>query len=475
VANFLFFALHFALFFVPLQRNMESKQKALELGQKPVGRLLWQYALPAMVAMVASSLYNIIDRSVIGQVVGPEAIAGLGITFPFMNLSAAFGAAVGVGSSTCISVKLGQRDYATAQHLLGNTVTLNVIVGFLFMAVCLIFLDPILIFFGASEVTLPYAREFMQVILAGNIVTHMYFGMNAVLRAAGKPRHAMYATLFTVGCNIVLVMAFVWLFRWGIRGAALATILSQSLALCWQMWILSDKRELLHLKRGIYRLKSDLVRNIIAIGVSPFLMQSTSCVIVIFMNNQFVRYGGDMAVGAYSIANSMVMVFFMFVMGVTQGMQPIVGYNYGAQKYDRMMRCLWIAIAVATAILLFGWALSMLFPRQMARIFTTDPVLLEMSAHGIVLDMLVFFVVGSQATITNFFQCIGKVKISIFLSLSRQLIFLLPMAYIFPLFWNLDGVWYAMPASDFIAFAFTIPILMWHIRKFKSYGQKDNH
>ncbi len=454
---------------------MENKQKALELGQKPVGRLLWQYALPAMVAMVASSLYNIIDRSVIGQMVGPEAIAGLGITFPFMNLSAAFGAAVGVGASTCISVKLGQRDYATAQHLLGNTVTLNGIVGFLFMVICLIFLDPILIFFGASEVTLPYAREFMQVILAGNIVTHMYFGMNAVLRAAGKPRHAMYATLFTVGCNIVLVMAFVWWFRWGIRGAALATILSQSLALCWQMWIFSDKRELLHLKRGIYRLKSDLVRNIIAIGVSPFLMQSTSCVIVIFMNNQFVRYGGDMAVGAYSIANSMVMVFFMFVMGVTQGMQPIVGYNYGAQKYDRMMRCLWIAIAVATAILLFGWALSMLFPRQMARIFTTDPVLLEMSAHGIVLDMLVFFVVGSQATITNFFQCIGKVKISIFLSLSRQLIFLLPMAYIFPLFWNLDGVWYAMPASDFIAFAFTIPILMWHIRKFKSYGQKDNH
>ncbi len=384
---------------------MDNKQKALELGQKPVGQLLWQYALPAMVAMVASSLYNIIDRSVIGQVVGPEAIAGLGITFPFMNLSAAFGAAVGVGASTCISVKLGQRDYATAQHLLGNTVTLNTIVGFLFMAVSLIFLDPILRFFGASDVTLPYAREFMQVILLGNMVTHMYFGMNAVLRAAGKPRHAMYATLFTVGCNIVLVMAFVWWFRWGIRGAALATVLSQSLALCWQMWILSDKRELLHLKRGIYRLKADLVRNIIAIGVSPFLMQSTSCVIVIFMNNQFVRYGGDMAVGAYSIANSMV---------------------YGAQKYDRMMRCLWLSIAVATSILLCGWALSMLFPREMARIFTTDPVLLEMAAHGIVLDMLVFFAVGSQAVITNFFQCIGKVKISIFLSLARQLIFLLP-------------------------------------------------
>jgi putative MATE family efflux protein len=454
---------------------MDNKQKALELGLKPVGQLLWQYALPAIVAMVASSLYNIIDRSVIGQVVGPEAIAGLGITLPFMNLSAAFGAAVGVGASTCISVKLGQRDYGTAQYLLGNTVTLNVIVGLLFMAVSLIFLNPILRFFGASDATLPYAREFMLVILLGNVVTHMYFGMNAVLRAAGKPRHAMYATLFTVGCNIVLVMAFVWWFRWGIRGAALATVVSQSLALCWQMRILSDKRELLHLKSGIFKLKADLVRNIVAIGVSPFLMQSTSCVIVIFMNNQFVRYGGDMAIGAYSISNSVVMVFFMFVMGVCQGMQPIVGYNYGAEKYDRMMRCLFMAIGCATSILLFGWTLSMLFPRQIARIFTTDPVLLEMAARGIKLNMLVFFVVGSQAVITNFFQCIGKVRISIFLSLSRQLIFLLPMAYLFPLFWNLDGVWYAMPASDFIAFAFTIPILMWHIRKFKSYGQKDNH
>ena len=408
---------------------MDNRQAALELGQKSVGQLLWQYALPAIVAMTASSLYNIIDRAMIGQIVGPEAIAGLGITFPFMNLSAAFGAAVGVGSSTCISVKLGQKDYATAQHLLGNTVTLNLIIGFFFMVICLLLLDPILLFFGASEMTLPYAREFMVVILLGNMVTHMYFGMNAVLRAAGKPRHAMWATLFTVGCNIVLVVMFVWWFRWGIRGAALATVTSQSLALCWQMWIFSDKKELLHLKRGIYRLKSQLVKNIVAIGISPFLMQTTSCVIVIFMNNQFVHYGGDMAVGAYSIANSVVMVFFMFVMGMNQGMQPIVGYNYGAEKYDRMFRCLWITIACATAILLVGWGLSMAFPRQIARIFTTDETLLTLSARGIRLDMLVFFVVGSQAVITNFFQCIGKVKVSIFLSLSRQLILLLPMAY----------------------------------------------
>ena len=446
---------------------MDNKQAALALGQKPVGQLLWQYALPAIVAMTASSLYNIIDRAMIGQVVGPEAIAGLGITFPFMNLSAAFGAAVGVGSSTCISVKLGQKDYATAEHLLGNTVTLNLVIGFVFMVVCFVFLDPILRFFGASDVTLPYAREFMQVILAGNMMTHMYFGMNAVLRAAGKPRHAMWATLFTVACNIVLVVLFVWWFRWGIRGAALATVTSQSLALCWQMWIFSDKRELLHLKRGIYRLKSQLVKNIVAIGISPFLMQTTSCVIVIFMNNQFVRYGGDMAVGAYSIANSMVMVFFMFVMGMIQGMQPIVGYNYGAEKFDRMFRCLWITIACATAILLVGWVLSMAFPRQIARIFTSDETLLTLSAHGLVIDMLVFFVVGSQAVITNFFQCIGKVKVSISLSLSRQLFLLLPMAYVFPLFWDLDGVWYSMPASDFGSFAMTIPLLMWYMKKIK--------
>lgn len=447
---------------------MDNKQAALELGTKPVGHLLWQYALPAIVAMSASSLYNIIDRAMIGQIVGPEAIAGLGITFPFMNLSAAFGAAVGVGSSACISVKLGQKDYQTAGHLLGNTITLNLIIGLSFMLICLLFLDPILLFFGASDVTLPYARSFMTIILLGNVITHMYFGLNAVLRAAGKPKHAMYSVLFTVAMNIVLVILFVWWFRWGIQGAALATVTSQTMAMCWQIKLFSNKNEILHLKRGIYKLKKQLVTNIVAIGISPFLMNVTSCVIVIFMNNQFVHYGGDMAVGAYSIANSVVMMFFMFVMGMCQGMQPIVGYNYGAEKYDRMLRCLFLAIGCATAILLVGWGLSMLFPRQIARIFTTDATLIDLAARGIRLDMLVFFVVGSQATITHFFQSIGKVKVSIFLSLSRQLFLLLPMAYVFPLFWELDGVWYSMPASDFLSFAMTIPMLMWYMKKFKA-------
>jgi putative MATE family efflux protein len=430
---------------------MDNKKAALALGTEPVGKLLMQYAMPAIVAMVASSLYNIIDRAIIGQVVGAEAIAGLGITFPFMNLSAAFGAAVGVGASTCISVKLGQKDYQTAEHLLGNTVTLNLIVGLLFMTVSLIFLDPILRFFGASDVTLPYARQFMEVILLGNMITHMYFGMNAVLRASGKPRHAMYAVLFTVGMNILLAVTFVWWFRWGIRGAALATILSQSMALCWQLWIFSDKTQLIHLKRGIYRLKSDLVRNIISIGISPFLMNLCSCVIVIFMNNQFVHYGGDMAVGAYSIANSIGMVFFMFVIGINQGMQPIAGYNYGAEKFDRLMRVLTLAIIAATVVMVVGWALAMLFPYYMARIFTTDQELIAKSITGIRLNMLLFPIIGFQAVVTNFFQCIGKVRIAIFLSLSRQLLFLLPLIWILPMLWGLDGVWAALPTSDLIA------------------------
>ena len=430
---------------------MDNKKAALALGTEPVGKLLMQYAMPAIVAMVASSLYNIIDRAIIGQVVGAEAIAGLGITFPFMNLSAAFGAAVGVGASTCISVKLGQKDYQTAEHLLGNTVTLNLIVGLLFMTVSLIFLDPILRFFGASDVTLPYARQFMEVILLGNMITHMYFGMNAVLRASGKPRHAMYAVLFTVGMNILLAVTFVWWFRWGIRGAALATILSQSMALCWQLWIFSDKTQLIHLKRGIYRLKSDLVRNIISIGISPFLMNLCSCVIVIFMNNQFVHYGGDMAVGAYSIANSIGMVFFMFVIGINQGMQPIAGYNYGAEKFDRLMRVLTLAIIAATVVMVVGWALAMLFPYYMARIFTTDQELIAKSITGIRLNMLLFPIIGFQAVVTNFFQCIGKVRIAIFLSLSRQLLFLLPLIWILPMLWGLDGVWAVLPTSDLIA------------------------
>lgn len=450
-----------------MPQTTDNKKATLELGTRPVGRLLWEYALPAIIAMTASSLYNIIDRIFIGQVVGPEAIAGLAITFPFMNLAGAFGAAVGVGASTAISVKLGQKDYTTAENILGNTVTLNLIIGIGFSIVCLVFLDPILRFFGASEATLPYARDFMQIILAGNVFSHMYFGMNAVLRAASKPKQAMYATIFTVFMNILLDVVFILWLGWGIRGAAFATIISQTLALCWQMKLFSNKSELLHLKRGIYRLKAQLVKIIIAIGISPFLMNVCACVVVIFVNNQLARYGGDMAVGGYGISNSVATIFAMFVIGLNQGMQPIAGYNYGSQQLDRLMRVLKLAIIGATCIMTFGWLTGEFFPQQISRLFTTDKELTDMSIVATRFNMLAFPIIGFQMVVTNFFQCIGKVKISIFLSLSRQLLVLVPLLGILPLFFGLNGVWYALPASDTTASVIALVIITIYMRKFK--------
>ena len=450
-----------------MDKEKDNLKATLALGTKPVGKLLLQYAMPAIIAMVASSLYNIIDRAFIGQVVGPLAISGLAITFPFMNLSAAFGAAVGVGSSTAISVKLGQKDYRTAEELLGNTVTLNLIVGFSFAVICLTFLDPILYFFGASEATIPYARSFMHVILCGNMITHMYLGMNAVLRAASKPRQAMNATIFTVVMNILLDVLFILVFGWGIKGAALATVFSQSLALVYQMRLFTNKKEILHLKRGIYGLKGRLVKNIVAIGVSPFLMNVCACFVIIFINNQLVRYGGDLMVGAYGIASAISTVFIMIIIGLNQGMQPIAGYNYGAQKIDRLMSVLRIAMITATIIVATGWTIAMTIPNLLARIFTDDPTLSTLAMTAIRLNMMVFFVVGFQMVVTNFFQCIGKVKISIFLSLSRQLLFLLPLLYVFPLIFGVKGVWYAIPTSDFTAATVAAIIMSVYMRKFK--------
>ncbi len=458
-----------------MDKENESRKATLALGSQPVGKLLLQYAMPAIIAMVASSLYNIIDRAFIGQVVGPLAISGLAITFPFMNLSGAFGAAVGVGASTAISVKLGQKDYRTAEELLGNTVTLNLIIGFCFSVICLLFLDPILYFFGASKETIPYARSFMQVILCGNMVSHMYFGMNAVLRAASKPRQAMNATIFTVVMNVLLDVVFILIMKWGIRGAAFATVISQTLALAYQMKLFSNKNELLHLKRGIYGLKARLVKNIIAIGISPFLMNLCACLIIIFINNQLVRYGGDLMVGAYGIASAISTVFIMIIIGVNQGMQPIAGYNYGAQNIDRLMKVLKLATIAATIIMSTGWLVAMTLPHLLARIFTSDPVLIKMAVGAIRINMLVFFIVGFQMVVTNFFQCIGKVKISIFLSLSRQLLFLLPLLYVLPLFFGVDGVWFALPTSDFVAATVAAVIMVSYMRKFKQQIKQSNH
>ena len=461
---------------------MDNKDATLQLGTRPVGKLLLQYAMPAIVAMTAASLYNIVDSIFIGQGVGPLAISGLAITFPFMNLSTAFGAAVGVGASTFISMKLGQKDYKTAESILGNTVTLNLIIGIAFSVVCLLFLDPILKFFGASEATLPYARDYMVIILVGNVFSHMYFGMNAVLRAAGKPRQAMYATIVTVVMNTMLDYVFIMLFGWGIQGAAYATVLAQVMALIWQLRIFSNRQELLHFERGIYRLRSELVRNIIGVGISPFAMNVCACVVVIFINQQLVRYGSDLDVGAYGIANKVSFVFLMIVLGINQGMQPIVGYNYGSQQLYRMIRVVKLSIMSATLVVIIGWLIAMFMPYYCARLFTKDPTLIQLGMKAIRISMVLFPLIGSQMVITFFFQSIGKVRVSIFLSLSRQLIFLLPALAVFPLFRGVDGVWYAMPFADGFAASIAAVIMLFNVKKFKKqhkelqYGeQEDDH
>ena len=362
---------------------------------------------------------------------------------------------------------------------MGNTITLNLIIGIGFTVICLTFLNPILRFFGASDATIPYARSFMEVILTGNVVSHMYLGMNAVLRAASKPKIAMMATIFTVAMNILLDVIFILWWHWGIRGAAFATIISQALALCWQMKVFSDKKEMLHLKKGIYKLKTALVKNIIEIGISPFLMNVCACIIVIFVNNQLVKYGGDMAVGAYGISNAIATVFVMFVIGLNQGMQPIAGYNYGAKQIDRLMRVFKLSVIGATCIMTTGWLFSMLIPGTIARMFTTDPTLINIAKTAIHFNMFMFPIIGFQMVTTNLFQCIGKVKISIFLSLSRQLLLLLPLLAILPVFFGLNGVWMSMPGSDFMASVIAFIIVTRYIKKIKNqikpdYG-KDNH
>lgn len=446
---------------------MSNKQAALELGTKPIGTLLAQYALPAIVAMVASSLYNMIDSIFIGQGVGALAISGLAITFPFMNLSAAFGAAIGVGSSTFLSVKLGQRDYGIANSILGNCVMLNILVGIVFGGVCLLFLEPILRFFGASAYTMPYAKDYMEIILLGNAVTHLYLGLNAVLRAAGKPKMAMYLTIFTVILNAVLDPLFIYTFRLGIRGAAYATVLSQLVALGWQWMLFSKKSELLHFDYDKFKIKKRIVSSIVSIGISPFSMNACACLVVIFINNTLADYGGDMAVGAYGIANRVAFVFVMVTFGVCQGMQPIAGYNYGAQNYSRLKEVLRLSVMAGTAVCAFGFLIAMACPRPVARLFTTDEALIAMSVTALRYIMAMFIIIGAQMVITNFFQSIGKAKVSIFLSLSRQLIFLVPALMVLPKVMGLDGVWLAMPLSDAIAAIMAYGMLWMYMKKLK--------
>ena len=455
----------------------EVKIAAAALGTEHIRRLLVQYAVPAIIAMTAASLYNMVDSIFIGHGVGPLAISGLALTFPLMNLAAAFGSLVGVGAATLISMRLGQRDYATAQHVLGNVVVLNLIIGVAFGAAALVFLDPILYFFGASDATIGYARDYMTIILLGNVVTHMYLGLNAVLRASGHPRKSMYATINTVLINTVLDPLFIYGFGWGIRGAAVATVAAQVISLAWQFRILSDRRELLHFRRGIYRLQGKIVRNVLAIGMSPFLMNLAACFIVILINKGLKQYGGDLMIGAYGIVNRLAFFFVMIVMGLNQGMQPIAGYNFGARQYDRVLRVLKLTSIGATCVTTVGFLIGELVPRTAVSAFTNDPELIRLSVEGMRITFAFFPIIGFQMVATNFFMGIGMAGKAIFLSLSRQLLFLLPGLLVLPRIfdacteWNGSwGVWCAMPLSDLLASVVTVFMLTYQLRRFRAGG-----
>lgn len=453
-------------------KDTEAKANQFNvLAEKPVGKLLMQYAIPAIVAMAASSVYNIIDGIFIGQGVGPEAIMGLALTGPLMSLTAAFGAMVGVGAATLMSVKLGQRDYGTAQKILGNVLIMNITLGLVLGLVLLLFIDPILTFFGASEVTLPYARSFMTVILAGNVVTHLYLGLNALLRSTNRPQKAMFATFGTVILNCLLAPLFIFVLGWGIRGAATATILAQMCMLCWQVRLFSNKGDMIHLHRGIMKADFKIIHESLLVGLPQFLINLCACLVAAMMTRSLTTYGGDTAVGAFGICNRLILFIIMVVIGLNQGMQPIAGYNFGAGHYDRVLGVLKKALIVGSSITVTGFVVGTFFSRPCVSLFAKDaPQLVDMASHALSCLVMMFPIVGMQIVSTAFFQSIGYAKKSIFLSLTRQLIFLVPAIFILPHLYAdpLEGLWHAAPVADALASVLAITLLLRQVRKFKS-------
>lgn len=437
------------------------------LGSAPIGKLLVQYSVPAIISMTLTSLYNIIDSIFIGHGVGALAISGLAITFPLMNLLVAFCTLVGVGGGSISSIRLGQKDIKGAEDVLGNVAILCVINAFIYGGITLLFLDEVLYFFGASADTLPYARDFMQVILLGTPITYVMVGLNNIMRATGYPKKAMFSAMLTVGCNVVLAPIAIFVLDWGIRGAALSTIVSQFIGMIWVLAHFMDKKSYIRFRRMSLRLKPRIISNIFSIGMSPFAMNVCACCIVIFINNRLLSYGGDMAIGAFGILNRILMLFVMVVMGITMGMQPISGYNYGAGNVDRVKRTLKLGIIAGTCITTVGFLVSELFPGLFVGMFTNNAELTTQATVALQIGVLMFPIIGAQIIITQFFQSIGKAFISIFLSLSRQLLYLLPGLALLPPVYGVKGVWFSMPISDGLAALTAIGMLVYQLRKMK--------
>ena len=436
--------------------------RTAELGTAPIHKLLWKYALPAIIAMTATSLYNIVDSIYIGHGCGALALGALTVAKPFMDICAAFGSLVGVGASSLLAIYLGEKDYDKANRVLGNVVVMNIILSTIVMIVGLIWLDPILFAFGASQDTITFAHEYMEIILYGNILTHIYFGLNAMLRSAGHPRFSMTATIVAVTINIILDPIFIFGLDMGVRGAALATVISQAIAVTWQVTKFFDKNELVRFHRGIWRLNKHITFRALAIGLSPFLYNIAHCFVVIIINNQLKNFGGDLAIASYGVINRLTFVFAMMVMGLNQGMQPITGYNYGAKKYDRMLQSFYQTCLYATAVMGVVFLLGECCPRLVTQMFTHDETLINLTIKPMRIICSSMLIIGFQMVTGNLFTSIGKAGKAIFLSLTRQVLYLIPLALFMPYFFAdpLDGVWWSIPVSDTLSAITAVIVLI---------------
>ena len=439
-------------------------QRTTRLGEERVGKLLWNFSLPAVAGMVVGSLYTVIDRAFLGNVVGGDAIAGISVCMPISFVLLAFGMLIGIGTGALVSIRLGQQKKQEAEQILGNALGLIVLASAVLTPVFLLTLDPLLTLFGASPQTLPYGRQFMRVILLGCFFQYASFGLNALIRAEGNPRLAMATQLINAGLNIVLDAVLILGLHFGVTGAAVATVISQAVSACWTLAHFRSRRSVLRLRLANLRLRWNIIRPAMAIGLAPFSMHVAASVISVLINRGLARHGGDAAVGAYGIIGALLMLILMPVFGLNQGAQPIIGYNFGAGRADRVRHTLRLAIIAASAVVCVGFAIAESIPNQLIRGFTHDPRLLEVGTRGMRICFAMLPVVGFQVVSANFFQAIGKAKAALTLSLLRQVIVLIPLLLILPRLMGLDGVWAAGPIADGVACVVTAVVLTAQLR-----------
>ena len=453
---------------------MAILDRTKELETKSISALLWAYALPSIVSHIIASIYNIVDRVFLGQCVGALAIAGLAITMPIMNIIHAFGSLVGAGSAARMSIILGKKDYKWAEDILGNSLLLTFLFGFLFVTGGYVFMDRILTAFGASAETISYAREYMDIVLPGMFMTTLSFNLTGLMRATGYPTKSMWIMAGGAILNIGLDALFIYVLDWGIAGAAWATTISMTCTGVLSVIHFLQRSSFIRFRRHAWKPKLYIFRNILLIGMSPFLMNIAASAVVALLNNQLLRYGGDLAVGAYGLANTFGSMSVMLILGLCQGMQPIAGYNYGAGHPLRLKEVYTLTRRINMLIGLAGALLALTLPHAMLRMFTKEEELIQIGIPAMRFMLVMFPLVGFTITNSNFFQSIDKPWIAIVTSLSRQVLFLIPMIYIVPKLFismgyeGLTGVWASLTISDVLGAALAFCLMLSQRKVFRS-------